>query len=187
MEWTGRGVAYESMTGIERVHITHESGGIEELTPPHPPREETPAYRAAHHRLVDELDSPCAVCGVRRSTLGDPASNSAGARDLETHHYPIERSLVSACDWRAVAARYPDAGIVDDASLLAWVDSPANLMVLCDVHHRSRQRGIHHLLMQEFGVLPFLLHGYTLVATTGQEEDESKADEAIVEKAMPQE
>lgn len=165
----------------QHVHITHESGGIEELTPPHPPREDTPAYAAAHRRLVDELDTPCAVCGLRRSQLGDPAHNTVGARAIETHHYPIERSLADACDWRAVAAAFPAAGIVDEASFLRFVDSPGNLLVLCDVHHRSRGAGIHHLLTQEWAVQPFLRKNYILVGTTGQEAAELAADEQVIE------
>lgn len=66
--------------------------------PPHPPRKPTALYTRTHHRLVQTLDSPCLVCGVRNSTLGDPLQNRWGATQLETHHKHIEDSLALAID-----------------------------------------------------------------------------------------
>ncbi len=157
---------------VSHVHVTHEEVASSEFTPPHPPREETPAYRRAHHQLVVVEDRPCSVCGVRNSTLGNQGKNPFGAQALETHHYPVERSLADACDWRRVAAAFPQAGIRDEASFLAWIDSPGNLLVLCDVHHRSPQRGIHHLLPQDFAIQPYLKDGYVVAGEV--------ADQAIL-------
>src|SRR5258707_14777064 len=82
---------------LTHVHATSEGVAAVEMTPPHPPREETPEYARAHHHLAIALDSPCAMCGVRNSTLHDSKENPFGAKALETHHYPIERSLLDAC------------------------------------------------------------------------------------------
>ncbi len=101
---------------------------------------------------------------MRRSTLTDPAQNPVGAKDLETHHYPIERSLAAACDPLKVHARFPS--VYDEATLMTFVDSPANLVVLCDVHHRSMTTGIHHLLAQDFAILPFLRSGYQIAVAS---------------------
>jgi hypothetical protein len=165
---------------LSHVHATTEGVAAVEMTPPHPPREETPQYVRAHHHLVYELDEPCAMCGVKRSTLKDPAQNPFGATALETHHYPIERSLLDACDFAKVGLVFPQVKDLD--SLNAFVDSENNLMVLCDVHHRHPLHGIHHLTPQDFFVQPFLLVGYQVVATQQDQAATMAADEALVEK-----
>lgn len=166
---------------LSHVHATVEGVATVEMTPPHPPREETPAYVRAHHHLTKVLDSPCAMCGVRNSTLHDPKENPFGAKAIETHHYPIERSLLDACDPQKIGIVFPQ--VKDQATLEEFVDSEHNLMVLCDVHHRHPLHGIHHLTPQDFFVQPFLIEGYEVVVT---KEDEAKAmeiDERLVQEA----
>ncbi|MGH2506406.1 MAG: hypothetical protein ACRDHZ_03170, partial [Ktedonobacteraceae bacterium] len=174
----GKAVASETLS---HVHATVEGVATVEMTPPHPPREETPEYVRTHHHLAKVLDSPCAMCGVRNSTLKDPKENPFGAKAIETHHYPIERSLLDACDPKKIGIVFPQ--VKDQASLEAFVDSEHNMMVLCDVHHRHPLHGIHHLTPQDFFVQPFLIEGYEVVVT---KEDEAKAmaiDEQLVQEA----
>lgn len=166
---------------LSHVHETKEAVALVEETPPHPPREETPAYARAHHHLVFELDSPCLVCGVRHSTLGDAAANPYGARAIETHHYPIERSLMDAVDLGKIEKLWPD--VHDRASLEQAVDSERNLIVLCDVCHRSPERGIHHLLVQDWAILPYLLAGYQVATTPKDADAVMQKDEQIIEAA----
>ncbi|TMC20915.1 MAG: hypothetical protein E6J34_11270 [Chloroflexi bacterium] len=147
---------------LTHVHATVVSVAQIEMTPPHPPREDTPIYHRSHHHLVHTMDTPCAICGVRRSTLHHPHENPFGAQDLETHHYPIERSLMNACDPKRLHIMFPQ--IKDYATLEEFIDSEANLMVLCDIHHRHPHHGIHHLLAQDFFIQPFLYNGYEVVA-----------------------
>lgn len=147
---------------LAHVHETPESVATVELTPPHPPRVETPAYRAAHSFLINRKNAPCHICGVTKRTLRNPAKNPMGATQLETHHYPVERSLVDACDPAKVHRDFP--AVYDRASLLAWVDTPANLLVLCDVCHRSAEHGIHHLLVQDWVIQRYLRDGYQVAA-----------------------
>lgn len=165
---------------LSHVHATTEGIAAVEMTPPHPPREETPEYAKAHHHLTREMDEPCAMCGVRNSTLNDPKQNPFGATAIETHHYPIERSLLDACDPKKVGLVFPQ--VKDQASLEAFVDSEQNLMVLCDIHHRDPLHGIHHLTPQDFFVQPFLLGGYQVVTTQQDEATVMAADEKLVEK-----
>ena len=165
---------------LAHVHITREGAALYEETPPHPPREETPEYRKAHHFLVVEQQRPCEVCSVTQDTLGDPARNPFGATALETHHYPIERSLMDACDPVKVHKAFPQ--VYDQRTLEVFVDSPANLRVLCDVHHRSVELGIHHLLSQDFAVLPFLRDGYQIVARKEDAPAVQAADERVIEQ-----
>ena len=168
---------------LSHVHETTESVATVELTPPHPPREDTPQYRKTHELLVFEKNTPCKVCKVRHSDLqdparrADPAINKVSASAIETHHYPIERSLIDAVDWRKVHADFP--AVYDQASLEMWVDSPENMLVLCDIDHRSSERGIHHLLTQDFAVAPYLLDGYQAAATTKDAAAAEAKDEQI--------
>lgn len=162
------------------VHETKEEVASVELTPAHPPREETPIYKKTHHQLVVEEDSPCAICGVRRSTLADPAQNPFGATQLETHHFPIERSLLNACDWRKIAAKFKQ--VTSEADLEEFVDGPANMLVLCDQCHRSPQHGIHHLLPQDWFIQPFLKQNYEIAATASDAAQAMAADERIEEQ-----
>src|SRR2546423_10415963 len=100
---------------VNQPHITHESLHGEVVTPGHAPRVDTPEYRHAHHQLVVVLDKPCFICGI---------THSKGAA-METHHSPIERSYVNACDWRKVHLDYPQ--VVSEETLEQFVDSAANL------------------------------------------------------------
>ncbi len=147
---------------LEHVHATVVSVAEIEMTPPHPPREDTPIYARTHHHLVYTLDTPCAICGVRHSTLGIARANPFGAKAVETHHYPIERSLLNACDPNKVHVIFPQ--VKNHESLEAFIDSEENIMVLCDIHHRHPHYGIHHILAQDFFVQPFLYGGYQVVA-----------------------
>ncbi|MGH2480618.1 MAG: hypothetical protein ACRDHW_13265 [Ktedonobacteraceae bacterium] len=130
--------------------------------------------------MTRALDAPCAMCGVRNSTLKNPQENPFGATALETHHYPIERSLLDACDPKKVGIVFPQ--VKDQASLEAFVDSEHNLMVLCDIHHRHPLHGIHHLAPQDFFVQPFLLEGYQVVVTKEEEAKAMEMDERLVER-----
>jgi hypothetical protein len=165
---------------VATVHETIEGLADIEMSPPHPPREDTPEYEQTHRLLIVEKDTPCKVCGVRKSTISLPGKNPAGAKDLETHHYPIERSLVDAVDWRKVHNDFP--AVYSQASLVMWVDSPQNMLVLCDVHHRGMETGIHHLPTQDWVVMPYLLDGYRVAAT----EKDAAAALAIDEKIEQQ-
>lgn len=165
---------------LAHVHETSEAVATVEMTPPHPPRVETPAYRAAHSFLINRKNTPCHVCGVTKRTLKNPAKNPFGAGALETHHYPIERSLMDACDPRKVHQDFPQ--VHDRATLESFVDSIPNLLVLCDVHHRSVEHGIHHLLTQDFAVQRYLLDGYVVAAEVKDAAQVEAADERIEQR-----
>jgi hypothetical protein len=167
------------MSTLSHVHETIEPIATVELTPPHPPRVETPEYAKAHRFLVKQKNAPCIVCGVTNRTLKSALKNPFGAKAIETHHYPIERSLMDACDPRKVHADFPQ--VYDAATLAAFVDSPANLMVLCDIHHRSVEHGIHHLLPQDFAVQRYLRSGYVVAALPAQAATVMARDASIVQ------
>ena len=166
---------------LAHVHLTTDTVATLEATPPHPPRVETPEYRKAHSFLINRKNAPCHICGVTKRTLKNPAKNPMGATQMETHHWPVERSLTDACDWRKIHRDYPS--VYDQASFERWVDSPENLLVLCDIHHRSPEAGIHHLLTQDWMVLKYLLDGYRVVATAKDAAAVLATDEKIESSA----
>jgi hypothetical protein len=165
---------------LEHVHATTMEVAEIEMTPPHPPREQTPMYMRTHHHLVYTLDTPCAICGVRNTTLLDPRENPFHAQAIETHHYPIERSLLNACDPHKVHVIFPQ--VKDHVSLEAFIDSEENMMVLCDVHHRHPHHGIHHILAQDFFIQPFLFGGYEVVADVQNVEKVMIANERVIKR-----
>ena len=75
---------------IKEIHLNRRKLDEMAFYPAHDPRKETPAYKKVHHHLVVELDCPCLVCGVKNSTLKDPAQNRYDAKQMETHHHVIE-------------------------------------------------------------------------------------------------
>jgi hypothetical protein len=111
--------------------------------PDHTPRKDSSEYRKVHHKLTIALDEPCWICGVRNSTLADPEQNPAGATYLETHHHFLEWALANAVDTSKLLADFPDMGAADDPHLREWLDSEGQMLVLCNVHHRSPGTGVH--------------------------------------------
>lgn len=166
---------------LTHAHDTKLTIATEEITPPHPPRTETAEYLKAHNFLIHQKKQGCLICGVNVDTLSDPAINTVGATQVESHHYPIERSLTSAVDPVKLHRDFPQ--VYDEASLMQFVDSPANLLVLCDSHHRSIERGIHHLVVQDWAVMKYLRDGYEVVATKESAAAAEAQDDAIEQAA----
>jgi hypothetical protein len=150
---------------LKHVHITHEAVAVEELTPPHEPREDTPAYRRAHERLIHELKRPCYFCGV--------------TEQLETHHFPVERSLAGAVDIERLAVDHPE--VRDFADLMDWVDSEHNLLVLCADCHRG-PGGIHHALAQDVFIRRYAKRGYIFAASPSEVPKDEAFDEQIIQE-----
>ncbi len=130
--------------------------------PEHSPRTESPAYARVHHQLTVVLDLPCIACGVRNSTLSDPAQNLAKATAIETHHHMIEWALQNAIDLakfnQRIVARLKVSNPVKygvgftQQQMLDWIDhDPDNLWVICDVHHRHSLVGIHSVTYPIWG------------------------------------
>ena len=132
--------------------------------PDHDPRRASAEYARVHHHLVVDLDEACWICGVRNSTLGESAANWRGARQLETHHFRVEWALANAVDPAKILADFPAMGAADDEHLRAWLDSEANMLVLCDVCHRHPHYGIHSITYPAWVVQRNLLAGYDLAA-----------------------
>lgn len=148
---------------------------LREWVPEHEPRESDPHYslfRQAKQQMR-KLDLPCWRCGVHYGDLvvkgaAATTANPLGAYQLEAHHSDLEFSLLNAVDvgkWWASSTR-ADAGFMvesfshvdgwldrhpdmrdkpHDEVFTAYMESDGNLMQLCDVCHRSKGEGIHHI------------------------------------------
>lgn len=148
---------------------------LREWVPEHEPREKDPHYKLfnAAKGQMKKLDIPCWRCGVHYSDLvkkGDPPTdaNPLGGYQLEAHHADAEFSLLNAIDigkWWESSSRKDGTFIVEsfshvdrwleehpqykgkshDEIFTAYMESDGNLMQLCDVCHRSKDQGIHHI------------------------------------------
>lgn len=176
---------------LDHVHATVEPDTHIELTPPHPPRTETPIYKATHKRLVITENRPCFICGVRRSDVRDPLRkkdatiNPYQATAVETHHWPIERSLADAVDPSLVAQVYPT--VRQFTTFIEWIDSEYNMLVLCSACHRTADHAIHKAHWQDviatkFGKRDMTGDRYMFVASTADEQHSIVEDEQLMQE-----
>ena len=114
--------------------------------PEHPPRVDTPLYRKTHHTMWIVADLPCWICG--RNHKSDGAIT-------ETHHFFCEKAAENAIDWKKFGNKAqflynPQTGLHLGSSFNweevqrspdLFVDSCANMIVLCPEHHRSETKG----------------------------------------------
>lgn len=148
---------------------------LREWVPEHEPRERDPHYRLFHaaKRELKRLNIPCWRCGVHYADLvakGEhpTQANPLGAYQLEAHHHDIEFSLLNAIDvakWWHSSQRDDGSFMVEsfsqvdgwlhrhpqyrgrdhDEVFAAYMESEGNLQQLCDVCHRSKEQGVHHI------------------------------------------
>lgn len=164
-------------TQIAHATPDEETKALLEFYPPHPPRSSTREYAATHKLLTHTLDQPCRDCGVRLSTLSDPKQNPLGAKQMETHHWPLQREFADALDPAKVHLEYPQ--VTDRKSLNMFIDSPSNMLCLCDVDHRSPTRGIHHINESLEACKRFLLDGYIIDDRAINEVKDLAIDESL--------
>jgi len=100
----------------------------------HAPREADP-----HYRLFEQAKARLKRQGLWACVVGDELC--AGGPEL--HHSVVEFSQITAADPDKVG-RMLGLHFADDADFQRWVESAANLEVLCVNHHRSHY-GVHLL------------------------------------------
>ena len=117
-------------------HVQRETRSYWVSYPAHPAREDDPHYRDFEdYRRRTCATAKCAV-GEHR---GDFSECSAG-KPLELHHAHVEFSLQNGVSLAWLEKDYP--GISDPSAVGAWVESAANLLWLCEAHHRG-PGGVH--------------------------------------------
>lgn len=153
---------HESANTLSHIHLVRHTMHEDVFYPPHAPRTESEEYRAIHHQMLVVEDRPCFICGVRNSTLADPAHNPKGAKELELHHLWVEWALADAVDAEKLS-RWVGLPITAD-QLADWVDHHRrNLLPLCDVDHRHKEHGIHELSFPIWIAQKFVRSDYSLV------------------------
>lgn len=114
--------------------------------PEHPAREGDPHYRdfeeVRRRWQADPARWRCEV-GAHR----DDFSECDTASPLELHHDHVEFSLQNGIDLAWLERDYE--GISDPTKAGAWVESAANLVVLCRFHHRGHG-GVHVASASDF-------------------------------------
>lgn len=146
-----------------KLHMVHRTLQETAFYPEHDLRKESPEYAKVHHKLVQEENRGCIVCGVTYAILkddtkrADPQLNPYGAKQMETHHRIVEWALANAVDpdkfskriLSHLRERYPKRYLkatMTAEEVRQWVDhGEDNLWVLCDVHHRGKDFGIHSI------------------------------------------
>jgi len=134
-------------------------------TPSHPKRGESSPEFKASKKALEEVSATCWVCGKTAQESGSP---------LEGHHLNTEFSLANSVDIDKIRESFPNAKSVED-----WLDSVENLILLCQVCHRSPLRGVHMVTMPAWIVQKYQRDGWDLV--NGDQPGPSKA---IVSGAM---
>lgn len=134
-----------SETPAHEQHFTHSYWVT---YPAHEPRQEDPHYKdfTAYHRK----NRPTARCAMGQrlgyrycaDEHGQPAQPRTDGFQpgLELHHAHIEFALQNAVDLALLEKDYP--GISNPDEVGAWVESGANLVWLCTLHHRGAP-GVH--------------------------------------------
>lgn len=102
--------------------------------PEHPARTSDPHYKDFNHLhelwKKDPEKWQCAV-GKRRGDFSECDLD----HPLELHHSHIEFSLQNGVDLKWLEVDYP--GVSNPDELGAWIESAANLEILCIYHHRG--------------------------------------------------
>ncbi len=107
--------------------------------PEHPARTDDPHYKdfeALRAKLKANPDTWKCAIGAHRNDFSECSLD----QPLELHHAHVEFSLQNGIDLAWLEKDYP--GISDPTSVGAWVESAANLTVICVAHHRG-SGGVH--------------------------------------------
>ncbi len=75
---------------VTKVHEEKETLSVDINIPGHDPRTTTPLFLNTKKLLHERDGAQCWLCGCTAEESGEP---------LESHHYPIERSLADMIDW----------------------------------------------------------------------------------------
>lgn len=127
-------------------HVQAETHHYVVRYPEHPAREADPHYVDFEHlRRAWKADPERWQCAVGKHR-GD-FSECDLSRPLELHHAHVEFALQQGVDLAWLEVDYP--GISDPGAVGAWVESAANLLVLCVFHHRGHG-GVHVASASDF-------------------------------------
>lgn len=102
--------------------------------PEHGPRWEDPHWLDFEHYRAEHIKTAKCDFGLRRGDFTECVGQ------LELHHSHIEFALLNSVDLGLLERDYP--GVSNPYKLGAWLETAANLVFLCEYHHRGRG-GVH--------------------------------------------
>ena len=116
---------------IPNEHEFKENIVIDIYYPDHSDRSTSNLFLRTKHHLVDVLDTPCWICSTKENR--------------EVHHYHVEWAFSDAVDWDIMKVVHPTFDWSKFKIAEDFVDSEFNMMILCQLHHRGKDAGIHYL------------------------------------------
>lgn len=116
---------------MKNEHELKETISVDVWYPDHPPRAESARFEATKKALIKDQDVACYICGSKELR--------------EVHHFHVEWAFAEGVDWDHMKTLHTDFDWSSFKSAEDFVDSPYNMMVLCQNHHRHANHGIHNL------------------------------------------
>ena len=130
---------------VKQTHVERETLAVEVNIPGHAPRTETSLFERTRKALIAR-DGCCWICGAKDSKESP----------LQSHHYPVERSLATAWDWPRFIRDCKAGAWGPHAQAFDWDnfdpvsdpykfvdDQTANGLLLCAACHIGKDEGIH--------------------------------------------
>lgn len=115
--------------------------------PEHAPRAGDPHYADFRAYKALRKKNGTLTCDFAVEHRGGDTSGCDLALPLEAHHKVIEFAVLNAVDLALLEHDYPG---VSSMGVGAWIESAANLMLLCVRHHRGPD-GVHVASYADFG------------------------------------
>lgn len=120
--------------------------------PEHGPRESDPHYADFHAYKALRRKNGTYTCDFAVEHRGGDISECTMDKPLECHHRFIEFAVMNAVDLALLEHDYPG---VSSMGVGAWVESAANLMLLCVFHHRGHG-GAHVASASDYASLAYV-------------------------------
>lgn len=114
--------------------------------PEHEPRENDPHKADFLEWKRRRRENNTYYCDFAHEHRGDNTSECDMEHPLEAHHSKVELAMLNEIDFALLAHDYPG---IDEQSVGAWIDSDANLILLCRNHHRGPM-GVHSASFSDF-------------------------------------
>lgn len=135
------------MSGIVPAHDQKVTHSYLVHYPEHGPRESDPYYADFHAYKAMRRENGTYTCDFAVEHRGGDTSGCDMAAPLEAHHRVIEFATMNEVDLALLEKDYPG---VSSTGVGAWVESAANLMLLCRLCHRG-PGGVHVASAADYG------------------------------------
>ena len=145
---------------VSVIHAMSQSCSFNINIPGHEPRTTSDVFAVTRKHLIDDLDTPCWICGSKDNR--------------QVHHYYLEWALSDACDWTKLKLDHPDFtnwAKIDPSDITTFkffVDDAYNMKVLCQPHHTGTGKsdgkyGIHAVPLPIWSFQKYVKDGFTFI------------------------